>query len=179
MSNVVLGAGEIFEMTNMYPEHRFVMSNLEKILDRFTSGLRCVVMREAKYDWQELDEKFEPDISILCGLRHRKRLCYTDVPRFVAEVLSDTTEKRDRTEKMEAYAKVGVQEYWLIDWRVPGGKVERYMLDDNGESFIKHDEIFGDTNDLEKTKINVISFPNWQFTMKELMNHVGEEELVE
>lgn len=38
------------EMSNMYPEHRFVMSNLEKIIDRYTKNFRCVVPREAKYE---------------------------------------------------------------------------------------------------------------------------------
>ena len=159
------------EFSNMYPEHRFVMSNLEKILDRFTKNLKCVSLREAKYQWVETgDTKYEPDVSILCGPRFRKSLCYTGVPIFIAEVLSDTTESRDRGEKMEAYAKVGVQEYWLVDWRVPGGRVERYMLDDNGEKYILHDIISG-----EDKEIFVISMPTWKFTMKELLEHVGED----
>lgn len=168
------------EMSNMYPEHRFVMSNLEKILDKFTSGLRCVVMREAKYQWPEIgNEKFEPDISLLCGIRHRKKLCYTDVPRFIAEILSDTTENNDRVKKMEIYAQVGVQEYWLIDWRVPGGMVERYLLDDSGERYLLHDKIKGDSKNGEEVTLNVISFPLWEFSMSDLMKHIGEEEIME
>ncbi len=163
-------------MSNMYPERRFVMSNLEKILDKFATGLKCVILREAKYQWKDADDKkFEPDISILCGLRHRKRLCYTDVPRFVAEVLSDSTEETDRGEKMEAYAKVGIQEYWLIDWRLAGGKVERYMLNDDGDKYLLHDTV----NGLDTEKINIISFPHWEFSMKDLMAHIGEEEITE
>lgn len=164
----------VSEMSDMDPEHRFVMSNLEKILDRFAKGFKCVILREAKYQWKDADDnKYEPDISVLCGTRHRKRLCYTDVPRFVAEILSDSTESTDRGEKMDVYAKVGVQEYWLIDWRVPGGKVERYMLNDEGDKYILHDVINGE----ESQKINIISFPHWQFEMKNLMEHIGEEEI--
>ena len=81
-----------------------------------------------------------------------------------------TTESRDRGEKMEIYAKVGVQEYWLVDWRIPGGRVERYMLDDNGEKYLLHDIVEG-----EDKEIYVISMPNWKFTMKELLEHVGED----
>ena len=172
----------IDKFSNMYPEHRFVMSNLEKILDKFTKGLKCVILREAEYQWDEIkDEKFEPDISILCGIRHRKKLCYTDVPRFIAEVLSDSTEKIDRNYKMDVYSKIGVQEYWLIDWRTPGGKVERYMLDDSGENFILHDIITGtvNKNENENIELNVISFPFWTFTMADLMKHIGEDEVEE
>ena len=176
------------EISNMYPEHRFIMSNLEKILDKFTSKFRCVVIREAKYEWKEFpNEKFEPDISILCGLRHRKGLCYTDIPRFIAEILSDSTEKRDRKIKMNIYAAVGVQEYWIVDWRKPGGSVERYMLNDEGNKYILHDIINGSIN-IDKTirdeenknvVLNIISFPNWTFTMYDLMLHIGEEEIME
>ena len=166
------------EMSNMYPEHRFVMSNLEKILDRFTSNLKCVVLREAKYEWTEYPgEKFEPDVSILCGIRHRKKLCYTDVPRFAAEVLSDSTEQIDRNRKKEVYATVGIQEYWLIDWRSPGGTVERYMLDDAGEKYLLHDVISG--GEVPDQKLNVISFPMWTFRLSDLMEHIGEDEITE
>ena len=42
------------------------------------------------------------------------------------EVLSDSTEKRDREEKMELYKAVEVAEYWLVDWRKK--QVEIYLL---------------------------------------------------
>lgn len=163
---------DMLEMSNMYPEHRFLMSNLEYLIRNFIKNSNCVVMREAKYDWEGFDEKFEPDISLLCGLRKRKRLCYTDVPRFVAEILSDSTEQIDRNKKMEVYSAVGVEEYWLVDWRVPGGKVERYLLDDNGERYLLHDIITGKEEDAE---VSIIMFPKIRFKMSELMEHVGED----
>ena len=36
-------------------------------------------------------------------------------PDLVVEVTSLSTNKRDRQEKRELYAKYGVQEYWLVD----------------------------------------------------------------
>lgn len=162
----------ILEMSNMYPEHRFVMSNLEYIIKSFIKNSNCVVMREAKYDWDGIDEKYEPDISLLCGLRRRKKLCYTDVPRFIAEILSPSTENTDRNKKMQIYAEVGVEEYWLVDWRVSGGKIERYLLDDTGERFLLQDVINGNEN---KDDISLILFPTIKFKMEELMEHVGED----
>lgn len=166
------GSLNILEMSNMYPEHRFVMSNLEYIIKSYIKNSNCVVMREAKYDWDGIDEKYEPDISLLCGIRRRKKLCYTDVPRFVAEILSDSTEYTDRNKKMDVYANIGVEEYWLIDWRVSGGKIERYLLDDSGEKFLLHDIINGSDND---NVISLILFPSIKFKMTELMEHVGED----
>ena len=160
-----------FKMLNMSPKHHFVISNLEVIIKSFIKNENCVVLREARYDWDDIDEEFEPDISLLCGVNRGKRLCYNDVPRFIAEVLSDSTEQDDRNKKMKAYARVGVEEYWLIDWRIPGGRVERYLLDDNGEYFLLHDVI----NGAEQNNISLILFPVVSFTMTELMEHIEED----
>lgn len=37
------------------------------------------------------------------------------VPDFIVEVLSESTEQRDRTVKMQDYALHGVAEYWIVD----------------------------------------------------------------
>jgi Uma2 family endonuclease len=41
------------------------------------------------------------------------------------EVLSEGTEKRDRTIKLKLYGKFGVQEYWMIDPEGPSAEVYR------------------------------------------------------
>lgn len=36
-------------------------------------------------------------------------------PTLAVEILSPSTARRDRTEKLEIYAKNGVEEYWIVD----------------------------------------------------------------
>ncbi len=46
-------------------------------------------------------------------------------PDFIAEILSESTESKDRGEKFDDYAAHGVSEYWIID---PAGEmVEQYL----------------------------------------------------
>ena len=78
---------------------------------------------------------------------------------------------------MKVYADVGIQEYWLLDWRVPGASIERYLLDDSGEFYCLHDTVKDLTD--ENQEINVISFPNWVFRTCELMKHVYEYEIMD
>ena len=68
-----------------------------------------------------------PDTSIICNTRDRKNVSLTGIPRMVMEVLSNATEDYDRGEKMETYQKVGVSEYWIVDWRKK--QVEIYLND--------------------------------------------------
>lgn len=50
----------------------------------------------------------------------------TDAPELVVEVLSlgKENERRDREAKLKLYSSRGVQEYWIVDWRLQ--KVEIY-----------------------------------------------------
>lgn len=52
------------------------------------------------------------------------------IPDFVVEVLSESTEKRDRGVKFEDFEANGVEEYWLVD--AEEETLEQYLLD-NGQ----------------------------------------------
>ena len=45
---------------------------------------------------------------------------FTVAPELIVEVLSPGTqnERRDRETKLKLYAERGVQEYWILDWRI-------------------------------------------------------------
>jgi Uma2 family endonuclease len=45
---------------------------------------------------------------------------FTIAPELIIEVLSPGTqnERRDRETKLKLYAERGVQEYWILDWRI-------------------------------------------------------------
>ena len=51
-------------------------------------------------------------------------------PTLVVEVLSPSTEARDRGIKMRAYARAGVPHYWILD--TDGPRIEERVLDDDG-----------------------------------------------
>ena len=73
---------------------------------------------------------YEPD---LCFFSREKSATFTPdqtqfpAPDFIAEVLSPSTEARDRGVKFEDYAAHGVREYWLLD--PVAASVEQYILE--------------------------------------------------
>jgi Uma2 family endonuclease len=74
---------------------------------------------------------YEPDICYFrpakAALIHRDQMTFP-APDMVVEVLSPSTEKTDRTIKLDDYAAHGVAEYWIID---PDTEtVEQYVLKD-------------------------------------------------
>ncbi|MEM7737573.1 MAG: Uma2 family endonuclease [Deinococcota bacterium] len=75
---------------------------------------------------------YEPDLcffNISKAASFQPEQMIFPAPDFVIEILSKSTESRDRGIKFEDYAAHGVQEYWLVD---PEGEVlEQYLLQED------------------------------------------------
>lgn len=160
---------EIYDMSNTFIEHSMVINNFViKIGNQIKSSMCRVFGDSVQYQWKENDNRYVlPDVSINCNTRDRKNVAFTGVPRFVMEVISKATEDYDRSEKMEIYRKVGVSEYWIVDWVKK--TVEIYLFDDDGEGGIKpylHNTISGDNKD----ELRIVMFPNLKITFEELFN---------
>lgn len=57
----------------------------------------------------------EPDITVVCDRRKLRNGIIYGAPDLVVEILSKSTERRDKTIKKEKYRAAGVREYWLVD----------------------------------------------------------------
>lgn len=57
----------------------------------------------------------QPDIMIVCSRDKFREGRILGAPDFVAEILSESTKKKDLTIKLGKYTEAGVREYWIID----------------------------------------------------------------
>lgn len=97
----------------------------------------------------------------------KEEILFFDIPRFVMEVLSPSTEKYDRGERMELYCQQEIDEYWIVDWRKR--QVEIYILDyDENETpkYYLHNTI----TEQNKEELRIIHFPNVKVNFDELFN---------
>lgn len=118
------------------------------------------------------DRTVIPDASINCRMKSRRGSTFIDAPRFVMEVLSESTEKYDRGEKMELYRQQEVDEYWIVDWRKK--KVEIYNLDydQNGSPQF----YLGNTvTEKNKDELQFVHFPHLRITFDDLFAEVDME----
>lgn len=159
----------IEDMGRTYIEHFMVIDNFViKIGNQIKDSLCRVFSDGVQYQWKENDDKIViPDASIMCNIRDRKNISFTGVPRFVMEVLPDSTEEYDRTEKMDIYRKAGVSEYWITDWRKK--QVEIYMFDwkEDGTSY---SYLFKKVTEKNKEELQLVMFPDLKITFEELFN---------
>ena len=106
-----------------------------------------------------------PDASINCRVKARKGKVFLDIPRFVMEVLSPSTENYDRTEKMNLYKEQEIDEYWIVNWKKR--QVEIYTLDYNEEEQPEY-YFFKVITEKNKEELKIVHFPNVEITFEEL-----------
>jgi Uma2 family endonuclease len=110
--------GEVIAVTTPIPRHQRVAMHVGDVLheyERHTGGL--VFDSPIDIVFSEYDV-VEPDVTFF--RKERRHLidmmaATRAVPDLVVEVLSRSTEARDRGRKMQLLARFGVPEYWIVD----------------------------------------------------------------
>lgn len=155
--------GVVFDMSpSPRYEHSLVNGNLFAIIKAGLKDSICrVFMENIDYVYNsDADDYLEPDIIICCDKNLIRGNSYYGTPKFVAEIISPSTAKRDRTVKKDIYEKAGVDEYWIVS---PVERaVEIYYLN-NGryelvESYVTEDDEKSEHYNL-KTEITLRRFP--------------------
>ena len=115
-------------------KHIAVRQNLERLLGTYVSLQEVGKVRTEKCLCVFPRNDYEPDV-VFFGPEKSAGLADDTmkfpVPDFVVEVLSESTEDRDRGVKFEDYESHGVAEYWIID--AEAEVVEQYLR--RGERF--------------------------------------------
>lgn len=162
---------QIFDMSGAYIEHSAVITNFVAIAYSQLKNSLCKVFPDnVQYKWKLQDgtEKIViPDASINCRVHAKKGNSFFDIPRFVMEVLSDSTEKYDRGEKMDIYRQQEIDEYWIVDWKKM--QVEIYTLDYDNDQNPQY-YLFETVTVENKEKLKVVHFPSIKINFDELFD---------
>lgn len=106
--------------------HNRIAFRIAHLFENYLEGKPCTVIADGMDVYLTEDERYIPDVMIVCD---REKLQWNGVhgaPDLVVEVLSPGTAKNDRSKKWNVYEKCGVREYWLVD---PANRtIEQYFL---------------------------------------------------
>lgn len=125
--------GEVVMHSPARKRHLDATALLSRLIGTFVSlrGLGTVQIEKCLCVFPRND--YEPDLVFFGKEKSailRPDMMKFPIPDFVVEVLSESTEARDRGVKFEDYAAHGVGEYWIVD--TGGETVEQYLLRENG-----------------------------------------------
>lgn len=107
--------GYVYMKTGGTPDHAIIGSNIGSILGNALQGRRCIVYSSNLY--VELADNYRvcPDTTVSCDPRDRGAQDAVRYPSLIVEVLSPSTEARDRGKKSLQYrACPTIQEYLLV-----------------------------------------------------------------
>jgi Uma2 family endonuclease len=121
--------GEVIVVPSPFPRHQRVAKHLGDILGGYElagAGVVFTVPIDIVFDEHNV---LQPDLVFF---RKERRHLLQDweatraAPDLAVEVLSRSTEARDRGRKMQLFARYGVPEYWIVDPKA--NTIEIYVL---------------------------------------------------
>lgn len=169
---------KITDMAGAYVEHSIVISNfLVKVGGQLQNSMCKVFSDNVQYKWMmnDIEKTVIPDVSINCRFRQRRGNSFFNNPRFVMEVLSPSTEKYDRGEKMELYRQQEIDEYWIVDWRKR--QIEIYVLD--YENNVSKYYLWNTVTSANKDELKIVHFQNVRIKFDDLFDGIDYESEME
>jgi len=125
--------GEIVAMAGGSFNHARIINNIDRAFGSKLDETCESVTSEVKIRVENYRKFYYPDVLVICGeaVFYQKRNDTIINPILVVEVLSDSTEAKDRGEKMLAYRTLeSLQEYVLVSQDKP--TVEQYIKNAEG-----------------------------------------------
>lgn len=115
--------------------HMSVAGNIYMIFSNYLRGKKCTPIQDGFDLFLDEENQFVPDFMVVCDPEKIKPNGVHGAPDLVAEVLSPSTARNDRTKKKDVYARCGVKEYWIVS--AEEKSVEVYYLEDG--AYVLHD----------------------------------------
>lgn len=170
--------GVIYNMSPSAPfEHAQVNGNIYSELHfQLKRSLCSVFMENADlYVDEQSQEYVIPDIMIVCDIKSFRKGTkkYYGTPKFIVETLSPSTAKKDRTVKKDLYARKGVSEYWIVDYK--SKSVEVYYLENGGYELVNVLMLQDDPEEEAYNAKEVIclrEFPNVKLILEDIFYQV-------
>lgn len=115
--------GEIYLLPSPSYQHQVVVNEISWHLNNFFRDKPCqllaspVDIRLSGYaaKFEEDPNIVQPDLAVICDPEQVRDGKYFGVPSLMVEVLSPSTQGKDRATKLLLYMKSGIQEYWIVD----------------------------------------------------------------
>jgi Uma2 family endonuclease len=112
--------GELIVSRQPHLRHGAIIARLCSRVSPAVESLGGLVLVEPGIVWSdEAEDNVVPDVAII--LRDRLHLAtgrsLSGTPNIVMEVVSAGSIELDYVKKRDLYARMGAQEYWIVDWQ--------------------------------------------------------------
>jgi prevent-host-death family protein len=111
--------GEVYLLASPTYDHQSIIMEMSNQMYQWFKGKKCRALT-APFDVTLIKEDdknvVQPDIIVICDTENvNEKGRYMGVPSLVAEVLSESTRRKDMIKKLDLYLQSGVREYWVVN----------------------------------------------------------------
>ncbi len=147
--------GYVYAMSGGTVNHSEIASKFNRLLGNHLDESSCRVLNsDARISILETADYSYPDASVTCDDRDKTNVQYITYPCLIVEVLSDSTEAYDRSEKFYRYRRNPIlQEYVLVSAKSIA--IDLYRKNNAGEWIFTQYR----TGDIIELKSINLSFP--------------------
>ena len=149
--------GELFLTPAPTLMHQKTKMRLVRILEDFASQYASGTVVDAPFDvLLSRHDIMQPDILFVSSQRRAVlgEKFAQGAPDLVVEVLSPSTENRDRVAKAKRYATFGVREMWIVD---PGAQTIEVLV--NSEEGFRREGVYGEADTVRLVSLPGLEFP--------------------
>jgi len=141
--------GHVYAMAGASTNHGRIASNVSGELRQHLKNLpRDVLIADFKVNVNR-HKFFYPDVVVICDSNNAD-VYYTEKPLLIVEVLSNSTQRKDRTLKRLAYQSLpSLQEYVLIEQDFVDVEVSRRSVNWDSHHYFLGDEVYFESLDLK------------------------------
>jgi Uma2 family endonuclease len=107
--------GELFVTPPPSVAHEEMAAVLGRILDTYVAAANLGRVHRPRAVLRVLDSEVEPDLMVRGAAGPRANWADAPLPLLVAEIVSESTRRRDNVHKRAFYLEAGVSEYWIVD----------------------------------------------------------------
>jgi Uma2 family endonuclease len=140
--------GYVYAMAGASTNHGRIASNIVGAFNQHLKNMPCDVLT-ADFKVNVNSRKFfYPDVVVICDPNNGDDY-YTEKPLLIVEVLSSSTQRKDRTLKRLAYQSLlSLQEYVLIEQDFVEVEVSRRSANWDSRHYFLGDEVYFESLDL-------------------------------
>ncbi len=135
--------GKVYAMVGASRAHNLIGMNVSNLLYQAAMEAGCRVFQsdmQVKIKTTGDERYYYPDVQVSC--EQETETYFNTAPCLIVEVLSHSTERTDRTEKLAAYRLIdSLQEYLLLSQDSPHAELYSRANDWRPEYFVGRDEL--------------------------------------
>ena len=126
--------GQVYCLAGSTNNHAAIVNSLGTALDRALGERPCMVMTESPKVIVAAKKHYYPDLVVSCDEREDGNDLVVRYPLLIAEVLSPSTERRDKGAKLLAYQQVAsIENILLIAADQPAALVYERVKEESGQ----------------------------------------------